>query len=398
MPAPSSGAASRNFGSTRSDGPVEPMISVAVVGAGYAGAHAARVAIDAGAQVTIIEPTGVHTALTRLAAVAAGDAPIGDGFIPLARLFREAEVVERRATAVANGRVVVDGADDIEADAIVVAAGSISTTPPIRGLKTNAHALRTMADARRIRDAIRHAPAITIAGGGPTGVQLAGAIAARKDSPAVTLVDPADRPLPAFDESLSIHAGVVLSERGVRVLCGRALKSVGKTGATLDNGERVDGLTLWAGGYRADGNSLLPAAETVDGRLVVDADGAIPGFEGVFAAGDVAASLSDDGKIFPMSAQVASQAGRIAGHNATRFARGEGLDGGRIIDLGWVVDLRGRKGVADLGPVKLTQPPLDLVAAILHWGIDLRNLWQLGGPALIYDHAPGRYHPDSIAE
>jgi NADH dehydrogenase len=135
---------------------------------------------------------------------------------------------------------------------------------------------------------------------------------------------------------------------------------------------------VWAGGYSADASRLgLPVAD--NGRVLVGDDLLVEGMERTFAAGDVAAHLDRNGSQLPMSAQVAVRAGTAAGENAARVVHGEELQRVRISTLGQVVDLGGRRGVAQIGPLTLSGELADLLPPVLHDAIDLKDLLEIGG-------------------
>ena len=155
-------------------------------------------------------------------------------------------------------------------------------------------------------------------------------------------------------------------------------------------GTLLEGLVVWAGGFSALAHRYaLPTSD--DGRIVVDEALRVAGTERTFAAGDIAAHLDDTGSPLPMSAQIAVQAGTAAGHNAVRAMRGEPVEAVTLRQVGWVLDLGGRRGLAQVGPIDLTAPVADLVPSLLHDAIDLKDLVEVGGiPALRFASASVR--------
>ncbi|TVR28608.1 MAG: hypothetical protein EA389_00230, partial [Ilumatobacter sp.] len=152
----------------------------------------------------------------------------------------------------------------------------------------------------------------------------------------------------------------------------------------------IEGYVVWAGGFAADA-ARLGVPTTDDGRIAIDADLRIAGMQRTFAAGDVAGHVDRHGDTLPMSAQVAVQAGNAAGRNAARSVRGEPTESAALRQLGWVVDLAGRRGLAQLGPLVLAGPVLDLVPPVMHHAIDLKDLIEIGGlGALRFAPAPVR--------
>jgi len=99
----------------------------------------------------------------------------------------------------------------------------------------------------------------------------------------------------------------------------------------------------------------------------------------VYAAGDVAEHHADDGSALPMSAQIAVQAGEAAGANAGRVVRGDEPKPTSLTHQGWVLDLSGHRGLAEIGGHSLAGPFADLIPPFLHEAIDLKTLLDLGG-------------------
>ncbi len=229
---------------------------VLIVGGGYAGVNAAIAAQQRGVDVTIVDPTGRHDFVTRLAAVAGGSAPVGDASVPLDQLIcgENDEVVVDRVVSVVDGSVELASGRSLKGEALVVTAGASSVQPPIDGIEF-ALPLRTAEDALRLRSEISTVDAVVIVGGGPTGVQLAGAISYTQPEMTVTLVEREPVLLPSMSRGLGRNAARILSERGVSVLHG-SIKSIDETGAELSDGTRCDGLVVWAAGFAAVGNDL----------------------------------------------------------------------------------------------------------------------------------------------
>lgn len=360
---------------------------VIVVGAGTAGAHAIAALERAGVAVCVIEPTGAHQFLTRLAAVAGGTQPAEDAAAPLASMFG-ATVVESRVVDATSQSVTLDTGEVLEAEAVILTAGAEPADAPIEGID-RVMPLRSARDALDIRSGLDDADALAIVGGGPTGCQLAGAVAVSRPDLAVTLIESNDRLMGNFGTSLSEHALDVLRSRGVDVRLDADAEKMSPQRVTLASGETIRATVVWAGGYEA---TMDRFGSTTDGRLEVDAFGRVVGHGRLFAAGDNAAHRDDEGELFAMSAQIAAQAGRQVAHNVIETLKG--AEPARLVlhDRGWVVDLGGGVGVAELLGVPLAGAPLDRLVPLLHTAIDLRNLWQMGGLDFVHRFRPGASH------
>ncbi len=369
------------------DSPTESahLDGVLVVGGGYAGLHAAQAARRDGVPVTVVDATGRHDFVTRLAAVAGGTAAVTDASQPLASFVDRVEVALVRD--VGDGSVTLTDGRRLRADAVVVTAGSVSSRPPVEGIE-HARTLRSAEDALALRDELAEAASVVIVGGGATGVQLAGAAAHAHPGLDVTVVELAPRLLANLPAPFGAGARRILTDRGVHLHLGHGVERITPSGAVVD-GVLLPGLTVWAGGFEADASGYgLPASP--EGRVLVDDTLRVLGCDRTFAAGDLADHRDGQGRSLPMSAQVAVQAGTVAGGNAARLVRGSAPVAARFRQLGWVFDLGGRRGLAQVGPLDLTLPGLDLVPPLLHDAIDVKNLVEIGGLAAL------RFAPSSL--
>jgi len=347
---------------------------VLVVGGGYAGVHAARSVIRAGRRAFIIDPTGRHDFVTRLAAVAGGTAPVDDASVALTDFTDD--VIIGSMASIQDGEVTLDDGRVFTADAVVVTAGAAPLQPPIEGLGF-ALKLRTADDALALRAEIDAASSVVIVGGGATGVQLAGAVAVKHPNVDVTLIDGSETLLAGMGEATGADAERILRDRGVDVRLGSDVDEI-TDGSVSVAGDTIEGLPVWAAGYTARADDFgFPVDET--GRIDVDDYLRVRGWTRTFAAGDVAAHRDGRGHELAMSAQIAVQAGDVAGRNALRLLRGDILDRARLTHRGWVLDLGGFRGLAEIGPVTLSAPFLDLVPPVLHWAIDVKHLIETRG-------------------
>lgn len=369
-------------------------VHVLVVGAGYAGIRAAVAARRDGARVTLADRTGNHEFSTRLAAVAGGRAPSGDGWAPVEDLV-DCTVERTTVTSVdtAGPSLRLEDGRRLSGDAVVLATGADTAWPDVPGIDTHVMGLRTVADALTIRRELVEADRLVIVGGGPTGVQLASEAARRHRHLDVTIIEAMRELLPELPDRVGSRAEQILRRRGVDVRRRSTVTRVDEHGVVLDTGSRVDGTVVWATGFAADGSSLLPGADTVDGRLRVDGSLRLPGSVAVFAAGDVAAHVDVFGQPMPMSAQTAVRGGAVAGRNAVRIARGLPPSPALLFDIGRVVTMGRHVGVGRVLGVNFGRPLLDRWIPLLHDGADLRHLLETGGVQAVLEHAPGRHHP-----
>lgn len=370
-----------------------PAPRVVIIGAGYAGSHAAAAASRSGdVEVVVVDHDGRHGFLPRMAGVAAGRLRASDARAPLQELLdADIEVVHGRAVRIDDdaGLVTLDDATTLRAAAVIVTAGSGSPAGSVVGSERYAATLHTPDDALALRRRLARTNRLVVVGAGATGVQLAAEVAAAQPAVEVHLIEIAGRVLPAEPRRLGDDATQALLRVGVRLHLSTEVARVDRRGVVLGDGRRFDGTVVWAGGWQADASVLLPDAPTQDGRAIVTSDLRVSGLRRVLAAGDIAAHRDLLGRLLPMSAQIASQAGAIAGRNAAALATGHPTRPARLLELGRLIDL-GDRGVGRLGPLPIGWGPTARLVPLFHLGVDLRHLWQLGGVSVALAHTPGR--------
>jgi NADH:ubiquinone reductase (H+-translocating) len=329
---------------------------VVVVGSGFGGMAAAAGLGRAPVQVTIIDRSNHHLFQPLLYQVATAALSPADIAAPIRRVFRhQANVSVMLADAtsidVPGKRVILaDGAVDY--DVLILAAGVTHAYFGHDAWAEYAPGLKTLKDALAIRrrvlmafeiaerepDLARQRAWLTfvIVGGGPTGVELAGALAVlvgktlrsefRRINPAsarILLIDRGPRVLASFSESLSAAAKARLERLGVEVRLGSSVEQVDEMGAVV-NGERITTKTvIWAAGVAASpAGKWLNVPTDHSGRVRVANDLSVPGQPNIFVVGDTA-SLDEDGHPLPGVAQVAMQQGRYVAKLILRRLAGQ---------------------------------------------------------------------------
>jgi NADH dehydrogenase len=348
---------------------------VVIVGAGFAGLACARALARAPVQVTVVDRRNHHVfqpLLYQVATAGLNPADIASPVRQILRRQRNAEVLlaEVRGVDLEARRVELDGGDALAYDHLVVATGATHAYLGHPEWAALAPGLKTIEDAlelrRRILVAFERAerepdPArrrawltFVVVGGGPTGVELAGAVAEiarhtlgsefRHIDPhraRVILLQAADRVLPTYAPASSRSAQHQLERLGVYVHTGMRVTAIDEEGVSIGR-ERVEGRTvLWAAGVAASplGRTLRAPLDTA-GRVVVAPELTLPGCGEVHVVGDLAAVKQPDGTAVPGVAPAAIQEGRHAGQNILRALRGEPLlpflyrDKGRMATLG----------------------------------------------------------------
>jgi NADH dehydrogenase len=324
--------------------------------------------------------------------------------MPIRRLFRKAanvEVILDEVTSVDVSRnTVITLNGEVAYDYLVVAAGATHSYFGHDEWGEAAPGLKTVEDAIVIRQRVLVAfeaaeresdPAIkrewttfVVIGGGPTGVELAGAIAEignkviERDfrstgATRVTLVEAGPRLLPTMSEKSSENALRQLRKLGVEVMLGVPVTAVDDNGVTR-GAEKIRARTaIWAAGVAANPlGAKLGATLDRAGRVQVNADLTVPGAPHMFVVGDLAA-ITQDGKPVPGVAPAAMQEGRHAARNLLRAIAGKPLEPFRYLDKGSLATIGKGAAVADIGRFHLS----GLLAWLAWAGIHI--VYLLGG-------------------
>jgi NADH:ubiquinone reductase (H+-translocating) len=334
---------------------------VVIVGGGFGGLAAAKALNHARARIILIDRTNHHLFQPLLYQVATSVLTPGQIGSPIRGILRKQKnttVLLGEVTGVnkADKYVLCSDADrenvPIPYDYLILATGATHSYFGHEEFRKHAPGLKSLADAVAIRNKIlsafeqaeaeedprRHRDLLTfvLVGAGPTGVELASAIAHlvrntlrsefRRIDPAsarIVLIEHAPRVLGSFSEKLSSAAKERLEELGVETLLGRSVEMVDGEGV-IAGGERIASNTvIWAAGVSPSPDAKwLNAESDRAGRVLIGKDLSVPGHPEVFVVGDTA-SLSQDGKPLPGVAQVAMQQGRYAGRLIARRIDGK---------------------------------------------------------------------------
>ena len=359
---------------------------VVIVGGGFGGLYAARALRKAKVQITLVDRRNHHLFQPLLYQVATAALSPANIAVALRRVLRgqqNVEVVLGEATQLdlqARKVVLRDGALDY--DYLVVATGATHSYFGHAEWEAFAPGLKTLEDAVEIRrrvllayeraeretDPARRTALLTfvVVGAGPTGVELAGALAEiarhvlardfRHIDPAsarVVLVEAGPRVLPAFAPGLSAAAKRRLERMGVQVLLGRPVTGIDAGGISMGAERIVSSCVLWGAGVQAS-----PLARTLGapldraGRVLVEPDLSVPGAPNAFVIGDLAAAKAPDGKPVPGVAPAAIQGGRHVARSIERLLRGEKAEPFRYQDKGSLATIGRAAAVAEIGRLK----------------------------------------------
>lgn len=334
---------------------------VVIVGGGFGGLEAARALAHAPVDVTVLDRRNYHVFQPLLYQVATAELSPADIAWPIRAILRRQRnltVLMAEVTAVdTTARRVQAGSHVIPYDELVLATGATHSYFGRDEWAEVAPGLKTIEDATSIRrelllaferaelteDAAERQRLLTfvIVGGGPTGVELAGAIAevARHALPAdfrridprsarVVLLEAGPRILPNLPEDLSAYARGVLDGMGVEVRTATRVTNCDAHGVDVEGG-RIDASTIvWAAGVVASSaGRWIDAERDRAGRIKVGPDLTVPGFANIYAVGDTAAVVDARGRPVAGIAPAAKQMGRYVGRLIAARASGAPLPG-----------------------------------------------------------------------
>jgi len=358
---------------------------VVVVGGGMAGVACALELGRKDVEVVLVDRHDYLQFQPLLYQVASSQLPAEDVARPLKVIFEDrpsVTVVQMDVDTVDVGSKTVTGVDGstVTGDYLVIAAGSQPNFFGVTGAREHSFPLYSVVDAERLRLHLREhlragtaagAPAgpdpdptaltVVIVGGGPTGVETAGALGelfgalkAKNQLPdiaSVHLVDHGKALLAPFSDKSHRYALDKLTHHGVKVTFGVAVTEVAQDKVHLSDGSQIPTRTvIWGGGESAGplaGTCGAPLGR--GGRVDVGPDLTVAGFDGVFGVGDVANIPGPDGRALPQLGSVAQQSGKWAARNILAQAAGEPLKPFKYKDKGIMAMIGRNAAVAEVG-------------------------------------------------
>jgi NADH dehydrogenase len=366
----------------------QPRTRVVIIGAGFAGLTAAKALGKAPVDLVVIDRHNYHLFQPLLYQVATAGLSPADIAAPIRHILaRQANTMVTLAdvSSVDSERkeVVADGRR-IPFDKLVVATGAQHAYFGHDEWEAYAPGLKSIDDATYLRrlillafekaeteaddDERRRLLNFVVVGAGPTGVEMAGAIAElakkalatdfRTIDPAkarIILIEAGPRVLPSFDPSLSATAQRGLEKLGVEVRLGGAVTACDERGVAL-GGERIEARTIiWAAGVMASPAGKWLNVETDrSGRVVVNPDLTVPGHPDIFVLGDTAGLSGADGKPLPGVAPVAKQQGAYVAARIVAELEGKELPAFRYRDFGSLATIGRKSAVVQMGRLRIT--------------------------------------------
>ena len=367
---------------------------VVILGGGFGGMSAAH-ALGEEFDVTVVDRHNYQTFLPLLYQVSTAGLAADHVAYPIRGALRKTNGKFRMGSPISidhkNKTVKLDSSEVLPFDHLVVALGSVTAdfgTPGVEefalGMKSIHEALEIRAEVmRRFEDLCRFeddtALNITVVGGGPTGVEMAGALAELVRGPlmndqkhaakhvTVTLIEAGPRLLPMFSQSLSDKTKRELESLGVKVLINTAVKEVEWRKIDLKSGESIPSeVTIWAAGVK--GNPAMEALSLpLDGtRLKSDPTLQVSNYPYVWGVGDVTGVKSKDGRFLPMVAPVAMQQGRFIADQIRRVVKGQELKNFSYRDKGAMATIGRHKAVVEVKKIKFSGYPAWVTWLFLH--------------------------------
>ena len=375
---------------------------VVIIGAGFAGLNAAKKLRNAPVQVTIIDRNNYHKFQPLLYEVAMAGLEPDDIAHNVRKIFRGAENVRFRMGTVeaidadAQTLALQDGAT-IAYDHLILAAGAVTNYFGVEGADEHAFPLKNVPDAVELRNHVlrqfelydrdpAQAPdgllTFVLVGGGPTGVEMAGALAELLDTlnddyptfdvaaeARVILLEMQKDLLPPYAQSLRDYTRQTLEERGVDVRTETTVERIEAEAVHLADGTPISTQTLvWAAGVQASPLAdMVGAEQTRGGQVIVEDDLSLPNYANIFAVGDLAAINGASDEWLPQLAQVAIQSGRHAAKQIQRKIKGAPTEAFAYTDLGQMATIGRNAAVAELaGGIKFKGLIAWLMWVVIH--------------------------------
>ena len=401
---------------------------VLIIGGGFGGLFAAKALRSASVRVTLVDRHNHHVFQPLLYQVATAGLSPGDIAAPIRWVLRHHDNVRvllarAEGVALAARRVDLDHGESLSYDYLIVAAGAGSSYFGHDDWEPYAPSLKTLDDALRVRarmlvayeraertpDPVERERLLTfvLVGGGPTGVEMAGAIAeiARQtlsqefrsiqtSDARVLLIEAGPTILASFPEPLRRAARASLARLGVEVRENTLVTRI-EDGCVWLGDERLEaGTVLWAAGVAASplGASLGVPRDRA-GRVLVEPDLSVPGYPEAFVVGDMAGLTDENGTQYPGVSQVAMQQAAHAARMIGRAMEDRPRRPFRYKDLGNMATIGRNAAIADLGWLQITGFPAWLLWLFIHivWLIGFRNrltvLVQWAGAYLTYQRS-----------
>ena len=355
---------------------------VVILGAGFGGLTAAK-ALAKDADVTVVDRHNFQTFLPLLYQVATAGLAADHVAHPVRGALRKSGVKFRMGSPISvdhkNRSVKLDSSETLDFDHLVVALGSSTADFGVKGVTEHALGMKSVHEAigiraevmRRFEDLCRFEDqtrlSLTVVGGGPTGVEMAGALAELKRGPLkndeanaaqhidIYLIEAGPRILPMFSERLSARAKKDLEKLGVKVLLNTAVQEV-KPRQILVEGQTAipSEVTIWAAGVKGEPTGALLNLPLEGTRISVEQNLRVNNYPHIWAIGDISGAKDKAGRFLPMVAPVAMQQARWVAKQIMRANRGQVLQDFKYLDKGSMATIGRHKAVVQFKGIQIT--------------------------------------------
>ena len=358
---------------------------VVILGAGFGGLTAAR-KMAGFADVTVVDRHNFQTFLPLLYQVSTAGLAADHVAHPVRGALRKTGVQFRMGTPISvdhkNKSVKLDSSEVLEFDYLIVALGSATADFGVPGVFEHALGMKSVHEAltiraevlRRFEDLCRFEDetifSISVVGGGPTGVEMAGAFAELVRGPLkndqrhaaahikINLIEAGPRILPMFSEKLSAHGKKDLEKLGVTVHLNTAVKAIKPRTIEISDGSKIASeVTIWAAGVKGEPTGAKLNLPLINTRIDVENTLQVKHYPHIFAIGDIAGFVGENGRMLPMVAPVALQQGRHVAQQIKRIATGQDLKPFKYLDKGSMATIGRHKAIVEVKSLRMTGIP-----------------------------------------
>ena len=358
---------------------------VVILGAGFGGLTAAR-EMAGFADVTVVDRHNFQTFLPLLYQVSTAGLAADHVAHPIRGALRKTGVKFRMGSPISvdhkNKSVKLDSSEVLDFDYLVVALGSATSDFGIPGVAEHALGMKSVNEAiairaevmRRFEDLCRFEDetifSISVVGGGPTGVEMAGAFAELVRGPLrndqahaaahirINLIEAGPRILPMFSEKLSARAKSDLEKLGVTVHLNTAVAEIKPRSILIKGGDALPSeVTVWAAGVKGEPTGAKLNLPLINTRIDVDKTLQVKHYPHIFAIGDIAGFMGENGRLLPMVAPVAMQQGRHVARQIQRITKEQELLPFKYIDKGSMATIGRHKAIVEVKRLRMVGIP-----------------------------------------
>lgn len=367
---------------------------VVILGAGFGGLTAAR-ALAGKAEVILVDRHNFQTFLPLLYQVSTAGLAADHVVHPVRGALRNTDVKFRMGSPISidhkNKSVKLDSSEVLEFDHLIVALGSVTADFGVPGVVEHGLGMKNVSEAihiraevmRRFEDLCRFEDdtrlSIAVVGGGPTGVEMAGALAELKRGPLhndmahaaehidIYLIEAGARILPMFSEGLSARATRDLQKLGVHVRTNTAVREIKSRTIVVREGEPIPAeVTIWAAGVKGEPTASILNLPLSGTRIASGPTLQVTNYPHIWAIGDISGAQTAEGRFYPMVAPVALQQAKFVAQQIIDLTAGKTLKNFKYRDKGSMATIGRHKAIVEVGKFKLVGAPAWFAWLFLH--------------------------------